>query len=223
MSALVTVLLTLGSALIVQLVVQFLIVPRIEARKRREQRWETYVHELGELLTTALNERATEASIAQWVYQGVLQMEGSPDAKQDTVEQLKRDHSEKARRATLAFNDLAHSRVPWLVDRIKTADPRSEEIIGLVIAARHHRIRAMAVDDWSAAYVPPDMTFDEAWDQEGEARRALVKKVTVLLDMPRPPRVSMLRHCQRRVMITVRRAIAATVARTRRTAISRTG
>jgi hypothetical protein len=137
-------------------------------------------------MTTVLAERALAANVEQSAFRYVRQLEGAPDADKDKVAQLKSEYSLKARQATAAFNDLAHALVPWLVDRVASVGRASDEI-QFKNAARHHRIPAMAVDDWSGDYVPPDQILDEAWDQERDARKALVEQVTALLDLPHPP------------------------------------
>jgi hypothetical protein len=187
-------------------VVQFWVVPRVEARKRRADRWEHDLRELGELMTTVLAERALAANVEQSAFRYVRQLEGAPDADKDKVAQLKSEYSLKARQATAAFNDLAHALVPWLVDRVASVGRASDEI-QFKNAARHHRIPAMAVDDWSGDYVPPDQILDEAWDQERDARKALVEQVTALLDLPHPPRVSLPRRGWRRGAVLAHRAI----------------
>jgi hypothetical protein len=206
------------TAIVVQLVVQFYIVPRGDTRKRREDRWERDVRELGELLTTSLADRAQEAFSAQSGFRHVLELEHAVGVDHDKVARMKDEYTAKARQATAAFNDLAHTRVPWLVDRVASVGPTSGEIVQFKIAARHHQIRAMTVDGWSEDYGPHDGTFDEAWDQEREARRALVKQVTVLLDMPHPPRVSWLGRCWQRGGVRARRAINRTTTVSRRAA-----
>ena len=60
MTFLLTFLVGVATALAVQWVVQFYIVPRVETRKRREDRWERNLLELGDLLTTQLAECALE-------------------------------------------------------------------------------------------------------------------------------------------------------------------
>jgi len=203
----------LGAALTlaVQLVIQFCVVPRVETRKRREDRWERDVRELGELLTTQLAERADAANVEQSAFRFLLQLESTADADKDKVSHLKDEHSLKARHATAAFNDLAHTRVPWLVGRVKSIDPDSAEIVKFGTVARHHRIRAISVDDWSGVYVhPEDPTFDEAWDQERDARRALVEQVTALLDLQHPPRASLRRRWWRRGARRIHAGIART-------------
>jgi hypothetical protein len=185
-------------ALAVQLVIQFCVVPKVETRKRREDHWERDVRELGELLTTQLAGRADAANVEQSVFRFVLQLESTADADKDKVSHLKDEHSLKARHATAAFNDLAHTRVPWLVGRVRSIDPDSAEIVKFGTVARQHRIRAINVDGWSGVYVHPDPTFDEAWDQERDARRALTEQVTALLGLPHPPRASLRRRWWRR-------------------------
>jgi peptidoglycan biosynthesis protein MviN/MurJ (putative lipid II flippase) len=58
MTLLVTFLVGAATALVVQLVIQLYVVPRVETRKRRKDRWERDVRELGELLTTSVGSRA---------------------------------------------------------------------------------------------------------------------------------------------------------------------
>ena len=91
--------------------------------------------------------RAHEANVEQAAYRYVLHLESSADANKDKVAQLKDEYSVKARRATMAFSELAHTRVPSLADRIKAIDPGSDEIVRFVMAVRSHRIWAMSVDD----------------------------------------------------------------------------
>jgi hypothetical protein len=180
------------------------------------------VRDLGELLTTSLGDRAHEAFLAQSGFRHVLELERADGVNHDKVARMKDEYSLKARQATAAFNDLAHTRVPWLVDRVASVGRASGEIVQFKNAARQHRIRAMAVDDWSEDYGPPDLTFDEAWDCERETRRALIKQVTVLLDMPHPPRVSWPRRCWRWGAARVQRAITRTTTISRRSAAGQT-
>src|SRR5260370_10250824 len=58
-------------ALAVQLVIQFYVVPRVETRKRREDRWERDVLELGQLLAGLLTDLANDAHTAQLVHRSV--------------------------------------------------------------------------------------------------------------------------------------------------------
>ena len=54
-----------ATALAVQAAIQLYVVPRVETRKRREDRFERNVLELGELLTSEVSRQATDAHIQQ--------------------------------------------------------------------------------------------------------------------------------------------------------------
>jgi hypothetical protein len=60
-------------SLTIALLVQLVIVPRVEARKRREERWERDVLTLGELLTAELPGLATSARTDMYVMQALSQ------------------------------------------------------------------------------------------------------------------------------------------------------
>lgn len=67
-----------ATALAAQMVIQLYVVPRVETRKRRVDRWERYVLELGEVLTTMLSERAEEAMVEQGAFRLVHQDRSDP-------------------------------------------------------------------------------------------------------------------------------------------------
>lgn len=195
--------------LTIQLIIQFYVVPKVEARKRREERWEHNVLDLGELLTTSLGDRAQEAFLEQSGFRHVRQLESAVGVDHDRVARLRSEQILKARQATAAFNNLAHTRVPWLVDRVASVGRASDEIVQFENAARRYRIQAIYVDDWSEDYDSrTDITFDEAWDQERDARRALARQVNTLLDLRHPPRASLRRRWWRWGTVRVRQAIA---------------
>jgi hypothetical protein len=54
-----------ASTFVVQFLIQFYIVPRVQTRKHREERWVKDVLDLGELLTTSVEKLATESWEAQ--------------------------------------------------------------------------------------------------------------------------------------------------------------
>ena len=69
----VTVLIGAAAALAVQWVIQTYFVPKVESRKRREDRWERDVRELGDLLTTLVRRHANEAYLRQLTYRFLQQ------------------------------------------------------------------------------------------------------------------------------------------------------
>lgn len=183
-----TFLLTAGLTLLVQLY----IVPRVETRKRREDRWERNVLELGELLTTQVGRLAQEArseqSMMRFLYRD---LEGLADIDQKLLEKDRRESGPKARQATEDFHDLVNTRVDWLEDRIRSFTSPGPPVIGeFDSAARTYWLAAMTL-----LCTPPDLdtrtddVFDREWTREREARTGLISQVKRLADLPHPPRV----------------------------------
>lgn len=177
------------------LLVQFYVVPKVEKRKRREDRWERDVLELGELLTTLVRRQAEEAYGEQSTYRFLQQsLDGVSGIDQEKLSRAREDQGTKAYQATEVFHDLVNTRVEWLVDRIKSIrDPRPRIIAAFEIAARRYWLDAMA------GFVPEhdnrtDSAFDAEWKKERETRNALVKQVRLLADLPYLPRAPLRRR-----------------------------
>jgi hypothetical protein len=118
---------------------------------------------LGELLTTVLAEHAEAAYVEQSAFRYVRQLEDDADADKDKVAHLKSKYSIKARQATAAFNDLAHTRVPWLVDRVASVGSASYQIVQFKNAARHHRLRSAAPAEFvTRAVAKPQVTVSRS-------------------------------------------------------------
>jgi hypothetical protein len=170
--------------------IQLYIVPRVEARKRREDRWERDVRELGELLTTLVSRRADEAYRAQSSVRFFKELEGVSGIDEEKLAQAQREEGPKAQQATEAFHDLVNTRVDWLVDGILSPDnPRAKIIDEFDLAARRYWLGAM-ISHWPAHDPRTESNFEAEWKQEREARRALIKKVKQLRRLPHPPRAS---------------------------------
>jgi hypothetical protein len=193
--------------LVAQVVIQLYIVPRVETRKRREDRWERNVLELGELLTNQLRQRAAEARAAQGTFRAVRQLEGRTDVNQERVARFKSEDSLKANQATRAYYELVHTRLLWLVDRIRSFS-LADEIGQFASVARRYQLRGWDVDSWSEDDERTDTAFEEAWDQEYKARTALMKHVNLLANLEHPPRAaSRLARAWRRTWTAMKRAI----------------
>jgi leucyl aminopeptidase (aminopeptidase T) len=184
-SQLVTFLAGAASALGVQLVVQFWIVPKVETRKRREDRWERDVRELGELLTTSLTSLANEVHAAQLVYREVRD-EQSDRYDPALVARQARD----AEQAMFAYGSLIGTQVDWLIGRVISPSPKAQEIARLQRAARDYRMRAVFVRVLPEQDDRADTAFHEQWDKESNAREALIRQVVLLADLTHPPRRS---------------------------------
>ena len=186
---LVTFLVGAATTLVVQLVIQFYAVPRVETRKRREDRWERDVRELGDLLTTELGRRAYDAHVEQGKFRDLRQLETESGPDQRKIAQEREQQARAAEQVTQAFEDLLSTRIKWLTGRIEKINPKAREIKKFHEAAAHYRqltiivqVRPRPEDDDRT-----DATFDEAWVKERAARTALMKQVELLADLPHPP------------------------------------
>lgn len=188
---LVTFLVGAATTLVVQLVIQFYAVPRVETRKRREDRWERDVRELGDLLTTELRRRAYEAHVEQGLFRDLRQLETEHGPDQRKIAQDREQQARAAEQATQAFEALLSTRIKWLTGRIENINPKAREIKKFHEAAGDYRawtvivqVRPRPQDDDRT-----DAAFDEAWEKERAARTALMEQVELLADLPHPPRV----------------------------------
>jgi hypothetical protein len=186
-------------ALVVQLLVQLWVVPWVETRKRREDRWERNVLDLGELLTTQVKRHADEAYSRQSMFRFLdRDLAGVSGVNQDRVARERDDAGTEAYRATEAFHDLVNTRVEWLVGRIKSfPDPKPQIIIDFENAARRYWLDAVA------GFVPghddrSDTAFDTEQEKERQSRRALLKQVQLLADLLHPPRAPLRRKLAKR-------------------------
>jgi len=201
MTLLVTFLVGAATALVVQLVIQFWVVPKVETRKRREDRWERNVQELGDLLTTRLDKRANEAKVEQGKFRDVRELENESGPDQRTrITRAREQQAWTAQQAMWAFSDLLRTRIDWLIGRIiRSIRPPPDEIVKFDSLARHYQTQAILVgvprpqdDDRT------ESAFENGWAKERDARMALIKQVEVLADLPHPPRASWLARRPRR-------------------------
>jgi hypothetical protein len=182
-----------ATALAVQWVVQLYLVPKVETRKRREDRWERNVLELGDLLTTQLAERAHEAHVGQGLFRDLRELGTEPGIDQHKIAQSREQQAQAAQQATRAFEDLLSTRIHWLTGRIEKIAPKAHEITDFHEAASKYRTRTMIVQVRPQDDDRTDTAFDEAWEKERAARGALIKQVEFLADLPHPPRASRVR------------------------------
>lgn len=181
------------------LVIQLYIVPLVDTRKRREDRWERDVLDLGELLTTLVRRQADDAYSAQSTFRFLQHgLDGVSSVDLVKLSHAREDEGTKAYQATLAFHDLVNTRVEWLSDRIESiSDPRPQIIAEFERAAMRYQVAAMG------SFVPghdnrTDSEFEAEREKERETRKALVKQVRLLADLPHPPRAPLRRRLIKR-------------------------
>jgi hypothetical protein len=214
MTLLVTFLVGAATALVVQLVIQLYVVPKVETRKRREDRWESNVLELGELMSM-VEVRAQEARGEQSAYRDAWEEESKRDFDRDRIAQ----QAGRAEQASRAYLDLVWTRADWLADRVIAFNPAAEEIAKFQSAWLRYSDISVKVGTWNVPddrtdtgtwNVPDDRTdtaFEDDWKKEREARYAMVRQARLLSNLPHPPRVSRRAHLSRQ-----RRSQAHTIA-----------
>ncbi len=188
---LVTFLVGAVTALAVEIVIQLYVVPRVETRKRRVDRFERNVLELGELLTSALRHSVYDARFEQSFLRMLRDREYGPELDRASVARGITEQAAKARQATSAFTDLVHSRYNWMFGRIAAFSPAAPEMAKFQIAAMRYGLRALKIGEWHASDDRPEDAFEEVWQQEQAARHELIEQVTLLADMRHPPHRSL--------------------------------
>jgi hypothetical protein len=181
----------------VQSVVQLYVVPRVEVRKRREDRWERDVLALGELLTAELPDRANAAKKHQWFLQ--LMNDLQPSAVTDEQHAEGRGLAEEASEAVASYKAVANTRADWLVKRIISLAPTSDELQRFHFAYTRFLLASIAC----TGYTRPIHEFDEPafereWANERRIRMELTKAVEILTSSTPPRQPSRLRQRVRR-------------------------
>jgi hypothetical protein len=193
-----------ATTLAVQATIEFWVVPRVDIRKRREDRWERNVLDLGELPTSStLAELAMRAQVEQGVYRQARAV--APSFDDPSYPDMVAAQASKARLATWAPTDLVRTRVDWLIDRFQAFKPNADEMADFQIARMRYQLRVSDIGMWDEDGERSEDKFEEDWRAERDARNKLIAQVKHLADMPRPPRISRLKICWRRIRRTARK------------------
>jgi hypothetical protein len=192
-------------ALASQLLIQLCVVPRVDARKRREDRWERSVRDFLELMKTSLSDRATDAHSAQGLYGDLRKLEAEPGQDRDRIAGIRADHVWETHKATRAFTNLAHTRVGLLTDEIVALIPDADELFQFETLARKYWLRVAMVAGWNED--DSEAEIDERWDGEYRVRLELIEQARLLADLRHPPRVSLLRRWWQGSVAIVRQPI----------------
>lgn len=176
-----------GLTLVSQVVIQLVIVPRVETRKRREDRWERDVLTFGELLTAEIPDRASSAFISQSVLQHFYHLPMPPGQILDavTLERLK----EESRTAVRDFRDVASTRIRWLLKRIISIAPDNVEIRSFHDRVYMYLMTATVCTFYSDGKSDDydEDKYNEIWGRERKLRVGLADLVADMLRVA-PPR-----------------------------------
>lgn len=174
---------TLITALIVQLVVQFWVVPRVETRKRREDRWERDVRALADLVAMRLPEVANDT----WAAQALL-LDARRDRDGAYTEEQFRHLAREAGKAVNVYGGLVASEIDVQIDRVLSINRKVPELAKLEKLYKAYQMQSILV-----RALPEDGNrsleeLDNKWDKERDARKALTAQVKLLANMRHPPR-----------------------------------
>lgn len=174
-----------ATTLIVQLVIQFFVVPRVDTRKRREDRFERNVLELGALLTSEAGERARKVRLEQSIFRSMKQAGYGSEPDQ---EQRMKEQGGNTQSLTWEFIGFVRTRILWPAERVMAFTPSADEIIKFQLAVMRYLLRAEGIAGWSQEDERTDDEFEAAWEAEEETRSNLIRQVKLLADLPHPPR-----------------------------------
>jgi len=181
-----------ASAFAAQFLIQVFVDPRVESRKRRDERWEKDVIDLGDLLTGPLRDAAQKVHSEQLLLLGACDFPAGtmdPPEKREMRERAISEQKQKTRDAVGAFVDLVHTRVDWMMQKVigfrtdsKTTLPFMRAIISysLIVSS----IALLQADEVSVA------DLEQAWSTEWEHRTEMISQVKALALQPHAPRKS---------------------------------
>ena len=104
------------------------------------------------------------------------------------IQRLIARQAREAQEATSAYGSLIGAQVDWLADRVLSISRNAPEITRFQRLVQEYRFRAIFVRLPPEDDDRPDTKFDEEWEKERAARKALIGQVKLLADLPHPPR-----------------------------------
>jgi hypothetical protein len=196
--------------LVAQLVIQRLVVPKVESRKRREDRWERDVLALGELLTVELPDKSLDLRSKQWaMHSADAYFRGEfPDGIPRNVIEYIDNAKEEASISLTAYRTIVETRIEWLISRIISIAADAPDMKQLKLFQRRYFMAAIGVivldvieDGFN------EVEFDKRWKMEGERATELTKEVRELAFVMRVPRQPRFRKARGAIAWLVKKAM----------------
>jgi len=186
-------------ALVGAVIVQLWLIPRVETRKRREQRWEEDVLALGELLTFEQPRAVSEFTAHLHIQVFFATVPDDVDPTQWAVRQS--EAQEKLRTARDQF-DHVRARFDWLEDRVVSLAPESETLGHFSRLCRTYFLRHIQLGmlEWQREIdkVLTDEMINGAGDALQTATNGLVEELKKLA-RGNPPQRSPTRRVRQRL------------------------
>lgn len=182
---------TLVVTIIASVVVQAVLVPAVQARTRRRERWEEQLNQLWDLITDQLQRSVDEFRLTAVGERHLAQVikAGLPIDKQERADEEMRKRYDERRAAQEAVEKQLTS-VVLLAARLGRVQPRSRywaQVDGRVLAYRYHLPNYL----WAAGGLfdpQDDEALDKLWEEQDDAREVLIKLLEPTVDRQAPPR-----------------------------------
>jgi hypothetical protein len=189
-------------ALLAAVIIQSVVVPAVQARTRRLERWEDNLSELSSLLedqlpTSARRLRQDISSELLWE-----EVEDQPDYDQNAVQQHL-SSARTARRDSQELLDQHVTRARLLLDRLRREHRKAPFWRPLLVLELRWRMRHSLFI--SAGYLPDQDPPETLWRAHEKARQALVDYLEPLVQSMKPPRGQFLRRSWRLLSTKARR------------------
>lgn len=175
------------STFVVQFLIQYYVVPRVQTRRQREERWVKDVLDLGELLTTSVVKLAAEARKEQLRLRAYKKIVYKSEYDRDNLKQELHQREQASNEAIWALWS-AVDRVSWISERIKEPYKRTAPMIDFL---QYYKQYDMHLTNYSIYEFEdlPESEFQAFWGFEYEARTNLIEEVKKLSCWSTPPRV----------------------------------
>lgn len=192
-------LLTAGLTLAIASFVQLHVVPRVETRKRREDRWERDLLALGELLTFEQPRAADSLFQALSVRCALWEWRRDIEVDKERVTQLKAENDERVIEYGDAYRRM-DARIDWLSDRAITIDKYADGMRPFVRSMLKYRLAAHKAMVLGVASHRDSMKaeVDALREDERLAVRTMVMAIKGLIGHP-PPRTPVRKRAHQRL------------------------
>jgi uncharacterized membrane-anchored protein YhcB (DUF1043 family) len=193
-------------ALLAAVIIQSLVIPVVQARTRRLERWEDNLSELSGLLEDQLPRSATRlrhdiSSELTWE-KAKEDPDYEPDIHQDAIQQ-QLSSARTSRQESRELLDQHVTRARLLLDRLRREHRRAPywrrfHVLELNLRVSHSLFS-------TAGYLSDEDDPDSLWQKHEKSRKALVDYLKPLVESMKPPRRHRVRRSWRWLSTKVRR------------------
>lgn len=195
---------TAALSLAVFWIIQTVAVPRVEVRKRKEDRWERHALELGRLL--AFDFAAASSALERELRWRVALAERLAESASTPHLETQQAHRAAFATALREYRDI-HQQIDWLLDRVMSIDPHSTRMRRLSVQEMGLIVYGLDNLAYREDSELNSELLDEASDKHREVVNEFLAAVKALLDGDPPRQPSWLGDHVVRVRARVTRAV----------------